>query len=408
VTVATASAGAVAALPGGQALANIAVEVTGNSAAINDIANSWTTAADDATQYTAKISGAVGQVSADWHGSAADSFAALMQRFSEASTSAQEPLISAGQALNAAATALQTAQQKVDAVCESVLTQAGQIRDQAQSSGATTSQLNTALLQLTAQGVTQAQAYATQANTALQQASKVLSSAVSAMGKKPFSSLPAPGSDSFGAASTGTGFAPVSDPDVPKGGTGVSLSGTGTAGSGTAGSGTAGSGTASGSSSGWVAGAAPGSVQVSGTGDTGSGSGSGTVFPVSGGGTPAAPAQVDEWIQEAMKVLEAHGVPASDLSAQDIWTIIEHESSGNPDAVNNWDSNAAAGTPSEGLMQTISPTFEAYALPGYNSNILDPVSNIVAGVRYAISRYGSLASVPGVVAVSRGLPYVGY
>lgn len=41
--------------------------------------------------------------------------------------------------------------------------------------------------------------------------------------------------------------------------------------------------------------------------------------------------------------------------------IAFYESSYNVKAVNNWDSNAAAGTPSKGLMQFIKPTFDAYA-----------------------------------------------
>ncbi|MFD0637429.1 hypothetical protein ACFQ9X_43495 [Catenulispora yoronensis] len=43
-------------------------------------------------------------------------------------------------------------------------------------------------------------------------------------------------------------------------------------------------------------------------------------------------------------------------------------------------------------MQTIAPTFNAYALAGHN-NIYNPVDNIIAGVRYAAARYGSLDSV---------------
>ncbi len=88
--------------------------------------------------------------------------------------------------------------------------------------------------------------------------------------------------------------------------------------------------------------------------------------------------------------------------------IVEHESSWNPNAINLTDSNAAAGHPSQGLMQTIPGTFNEYALPGYNTNINDPLSNLVAGIRYADSRYGGLANVPGVVAVTQGLAYVGY
>ena len=31
-------------------------------------------------------------------------------------------------------------------------------------------------------------------------------------------------------------------------------------------------------------------------------------------------------------------------------------------------------------------------MPGFNSNIYDPLSNILASIRYAVSRYGSLAN----------------
>lgn len=66
------------------------------------------------------------------------------------------------------------------------------------------------------------------------------------------------------------------------------------------------------------------------------------------------------------------------------------ESGGDPNAVNNWDSNARRGTPSKGLMQVIDPTFRAFAEPGYSSNIFDPLSNILASINYTLDRYGSL------------------
>lgn len=68
------------------------------------------------------------------------------------------------------------------------------------------------------------------------------------------------------------------------------------------------------------------------------------------------------------------------------------ESNGNQFAINNWDSNAMRGTPSKGLMQVIDPTFKTHAMKGYDSNIYDPLSNILASIRYATSRYGSLSS----------------
>lgn len=70
---------------------------------------------------------------------------------------------------------------------------------------------------------------------------------------------------------------------------------------------------------------------------------------------------------------------------------METESGGNPYAINNWDSNAAKGTPSKGLMQVIDPTFKAYAMKGYDTNIWDPISNILASIRYTVARYGTLA-----------------
>jgi len=122
---------------------------------------------------------------------------------------------------------------------------------------------------------------------------------------------------------------------------------------------------------------------------------------------PGAPAQVNGWIGQAVKILEAHGIPASKLSPQDIWIIIQHESGGDPNAINNYDINAQEGHPSIGLTQTIQPTFNSYALPGHG-DIRNPVDNIIAGVRYALARYGSLDNVPGVAAVHHGQSYVGY
>jgi LysM repeat protein len=129
-----------------------------------------------------------------------------------------------------------------------------------------------------------------------------------------------------------------------------------------------------------------------------------------GGAGPVAGApqgQVGDWINQATSILRQAGVPADKMNPADIALIIQHESGGNPTATNGWDSNAAAGHPSIGLMQTIQPTFDSNKLPGHD-NIRDPVDNIIAGVRYAIQRYGSVSNVPGVRAVHNGGAYVGY
>jgi SLT domain-containing protein len=69
------------------------------------------------------------------------------------------------------------------------------------------------------------------------------------------------------------------------------------------------------------------------------------------------------------------------------------ESGGNPMAINNWDSNAAMGQASRGLMQVIPSTFAAYRDPSLSNNIFDPMANMVAAARYIKARYGG--NVPG-------------
>ncbi|MFD7336672.1 hypothetical protein ACFV98_11795 [Streptomyces violascens] len=79
------------------------------------------------------------------------------------------------------------------------------------------------------------------------------------------------------------------------------------------------------------------------------------------------------------------------ISPKDVGLILHRigiESGGNPNAVNNWDSNAKAGYPSKGLLQTILGTFNAYAGPYKSLGQLDPLASIYAGVNYAIDRYG--------------------
>jgi Transglycosylase SLT domain len=81
-------------------------------------------------------------------------------------------------------------------------------------------------------------------------------------------------------------------------------------------------------------------------------------------GASGASSQVDAWLGEATRTLVASGVSASQLSPQDLALIIQHESNGDPSAINNWDGNAAAGTPSIGLMQTIEPTLQRVCAGG--------------------------------------------
>lgn len=114
------------------------------------------------------------------------------------------------------------------------------------------------------------------------------------------------------------------------------------------------------------------------------------------------PGNLQAWIAQAMALTH---VPANWAGA--LATIAMNESGGDPNAQNNWDSNAAAGDPSRGLFQTIMATFRAYALPGHG-DIFSPVDNAAAAIEYIISRYGSVFNVPGIVSLSHGGGYIGY
>lgn len=102
------------------------------------------------------------------------------------------------------------------------------------------------------------------------------------------------------------------------------------------------------------------------------------------GGDPGG-AGVERWRPLAMQALARHGYnPADHIAA--MLQQIDIESSGNPNVVNNWDSNAAIGTPSGGLLQVIEPTYRrvrnAYpeAFKGLPDDRMHPLTNLTAGV----------------------------
>lgn len=94
------------------------------------------------------------------------------------------------------------------------------------------------------------------------------------------------------------------------------------------------------------------------------------------------------------KALDIKGI--HDPAARARWTrgmdlVAKRESNYNKDAVNNWDSNAAKGTPSKGAWQFIAPTFRSYYEPGTSPNQSNLVSQAAAFINYARGRYGVLA-----------------
>jgi TP901 family phage tail tape measure protein len=95
---------------------------------------------------------------------------------------------------------------------------------------------------------------------------------------------------------------------------------------------------------------------------------------------------VARWKSTVIQALKMEGLP-TDLAANVLYQM-QTESGGNPNAINLTDSNAAAGDPSRGLMQTIMSTFRAYHWPGTSWNIYDPLANVAAAINYAKHVYG--------------------
>jgi SLT domain-containing protein len=107
------------------------------------------------------------------------------------------------------------------------------------------------------------------------------------------------------------------------------------------------------------------------------------------GGSPvnySPTAGVNQWKSVVLQALALNGLPASLLNQ--VLYQMQTESGGNPNAQNNWDSNAAAGDPSRGLLQTIGTTFAAYHVAGTSENIFNPLANVAAAINYAKHEYG--------------------
>lgn len=97
------------------------------------------------------------------------------------------------------------------------------------------------------------------------------------------------------------------------------------------------------------------------------------------------------WAPMAKKAMAMGGLDTGQLN--NFLGLLCAESSGNPNAINNWDINAKNGIPSQGLMQIIPPNFTKYHVAGTSNNILDPLANMAASAAYIRSVYGG--RVPG-------------
>lgn len=110
--------------------------------------------------------------------------------------------------------------------------------------------------------------------------------------------------------------------------------------------------------------------------------------PAGGGEDGPQGTGVARWRESVVRALKANGIEPNDFRVSKILATIQRESGGDPNVQNNWDSNARAGTPSIGLMQTIGPTFNDYKHPGHN-NIRNGYDNLLAAINYIKHRYGT-------------------
>jgi uncharacterized protein YukE len=373
------AAESLAGYPGGDAVATAAGKVANaDSEAITSAATRLTTAAGNIGTYGGEVAGGVTGLDAAWEGTSADGFVAYMGRFATAGTDVSTSMTEAATALTSAAEAIDTAKTYVSTRCEQGLTE---IRNWRRDNPTIPQEVYDSVCRRVCGEV------AGDIDSHLEGTEQTLASAVTAVN---------------GAKSPATTYSGLAQPDTqpftPQSGQPIEWiptppAETSPAGTDQGGQQQSGQQQSSGSSNG---------------SSNGNGSGGSYAGP-SSGGPPAGPppGNVQEWIKQAIEVLRQNGINVSEADAQRIWQIIQHESGGNPNAINNWDSNAAKGTPSKGLMQCIDPTFDSYKLPGHG-DIWNPVDNICAGVNYALSRYDSLANVPGIKATESGGGYVGY
>jgi len=116
---------------------------------------------------------------------------------------------------------------------------------------------------------------------------------------------------------------------------------------------------------------------------------------------------VARWKPFVIKALKANHFSASSSQVAAWMRVISRESNGNPKAVNNWDSNAKAGHPSKGLVQTIGPTFESNKFKGHD-NILNGYDDLLAGIHYMAAKYGRGAGAFSRVSGSQGYANGGF
>ena len=99
---------------------------------------------------------------------------------------------------------------------------------------------------------------------------------------------------------------------------------------------------------------------------------------------------VMRWKDTVIQALGIAGLPTSEPYVNAWLSQIQSESNGDPNVTQNGyvDVNTLTGDLAMGLVQVIGATFAAFRDPSLPNNRLDPLANLVAGMRYAKARYG--------------------
>jgi len=95
----------------------------------------------------------------------------------------------------------------------------------------------------------------------------------------------------------------------------------------------------------------------------------------------------ERWRPYVVDALIKNGLDATEARIGRTLAQINTESTGDPSAINDWDSNAIAGTPSMGLMQCIQTTFDYWAFDDHH-DIWNGYDNMLAGMAYEINKDG--------------------
>lgn len=376
----------------------------------SDAADGFRSAAEDSGDHGEEVRKAVDTVQEKWEGEAADAFVQYMNRFDKARKNVESSLNTAAGKMDEVAETLESLKNDVDKALSEAAQEAADVEKKAQSAiekakssddpDPTPEELrdkaDSDLSDIKKSVHDRVEKTVKKAETVLEETMDGVKVDLDGDG---FVGLESPGGDDTSTA----GVESVGDMG---GNSGVSTVGAG--GSGSGGGGAGGGGTGGGGGLPGGGGAGGGGAGGGADGDVAGGGGTGGGGGASGGPPSGSPSgDVEQWIKKAIKILQDNGVPVTEDNIDDIWQIIDHESGGDPKAMNDWDSNAAAGHPSKGLMQTIDSTFESNKLAGHG-DIWNPVDNIIAGVKYTFDRYGGFENHPGLASMDSGGGYQGY